>query len=39
MLREYAAVVDRNMPNYGGDYGLYVRKQNLANLAGWTLGA
>ncbi len=32
-LREYQAVLMRTMPNYGGDYGLYVRKQNIQKVA------
>jgi tetratricopeptide (TPR) repeat protein len=32
-VQEYQGVLLRNMPNYGGDYGLYVRKQNLQKVA------
>ncbi|MDR3638922.1 MAG: DUF1583 domain-containing protein [Isosphaeraceae bacterium] len=32
-VQEYQAVLMRTMPNYGGDYGLYVRKQNLQKAA------
>jgi tetratricopeptide (TPR) repeat protein len=31
-VREYHAVLTRTMPNYGGDYGLYVRKQHLQQV-------
>jgi len=32
-LDDYLGLLDRPMPQYGGDYGLYVRKQNLARVA------
>jgi tetratricopeptide (TPR) repeat protein len=32
-VQAYHGVLDRTMPNYGGDYGLYVRKEHLVRVA------